>query len=142
MHDGWEFRHFGMVVTDLEAAIDLYKGLGFEVTGLRQRSIPAGELMVYGQPTTYAVGLKRCDLSKGGASLELLQPTAGEFIHSRYLRERGEGVNHIAFIVPDLRKEKGALAEAGYVFVFGDETFGFFASDRPGGLLLELVQKG
>ena len=49
----------------------------------------------------------------GGLDLELIQPVDGDSPHMEFLKNHGEGVQHIGFAVDDVDKEVKALKEKG-----------------------------
>lgn len=100
--------HIGIVVRSIEETGALYKDL------LGVTEWHSWEVERDGLPTNPATAGKhgRIRIAYGrapGQTIELLQPLDGTTIWSEFLRERGEGVQHIGVWTPDL---PGALAEA------------------------------
>jgi catechol 2,3-dioxygenase-like lactoylglutathione lyase family enzyme len=141
MNDDWRFMHAGAVVKDVKKAAAFYQGLGFAAGDLRELAIPAGELQVNGEPSTEVISLNICNVSRGDFTLELIEPVAGDFIHTQSLKSDGEGVNHLFFSVPDLPAAKAEMIAEGFPFVFGNEGFAFFDTRAVGNILIELAQK-
>lgn len=110
--------HIGIVVGDFEAVGACYqKLLGVPRWYVRETvSQPA--------PWDRAAGSGRLRIAYGrtpGQTIELIQPLEGETFASIFLRERGEGMQHLGFWVPDLQEavrqalERGAtLSHAGF----------------------------
>ena len=97
--------HVGIVVKDLDKAVEYYSsvfGLGpfatdvYELKGFSYR----------GQPADARV--RAAIAYSGPVFIELVEVLEGETPHTEFLREKGEGVQHVAFSVEDL---DGALAE-------------------------------
>jgi 4-hydroxyphenylpyruvate dioxygenase-like putative hemolysin len=80
----------------------------------------------------------------GSLLLELWQPVRGETVQQEFLDSRGEGINHIAFNVDDLDREKAKLAEKGIPVVFSvrDEEgyMAYFDARKFGNILIELIE--
>lgn len=80
----------------------------------------------------------------GSLFIELWQPVRGETAQQEFLDSRGEGVNHIAFHVDDLDREKEKMAEKGIpvLFTVRDENgyMAYFDTRRFGNILIELIQ--
>jgi methylmalonyl-CoA/ethylmalonyl-CoA epimerase len=123
--------HLGIVVTDLDAALNFFTGgLPLELThtedyqGMRIGFIPVGD-----------------------SSIELLQDTSGTSAVKKYLDKNGEGIHHIAFEVDDIHQAVAELKEKGIKLI--DETprlgahgmtIAFMHPKASHGILMELVQ--
>lgn len=125
--------HIGIVVNDLDEALATYRDtLGFSL--LERLSAPEH-------------GVEIAFLDTGSSTLELLSPTDAESGTARFLARRGEGVHHICFAVPDIRRALEDLRTAGLRLI--DETprpgiHGLIAFVHPQaahGVLIELLQK-
>ena len=80
--------HIGIAVNDLDQAIAFYRET-YGLTGWERISLPERHMAV-------AV----CAI--GDSMLELITPTSPEAAFARYLKERGEGIHHIAYEVDDV----------------------------------------
>jgi 4-hydroxyphenylpyruvate dioxygenase-like putative hemolysin len=49
----------------------------------------------------------------GSVFIELVQVLEGETVHTEFLREKGEGMQHVAFLVRNLDETLGELAKRG-----------------------------
>jgi len=125
--------HVGVAVNDLDAAIRFYgETLGAVVT--ERYELPHDRVRV-------------AFLDAGGALLELLQPLGDKGPVFRFLERRGEGLHHLAFLVPDLPR---ALADAranGQRLIderprpgAGGRLIAFLHPTTSHGVLIELVQ--
>ncbi len=81
-------EHIGIAVHDLDAAIDFYRQT-YGLDEWERIDLPERHMSV-------AV----CRI--GESMLELITPTSGEAAFARYLREKGEGIHHIAYEVDDV----------------------------------------
>lgn len=52
-------------------------------------------------------------LSAGGIQIELISPVSGDSPYATFLRERGEGLHHLAFVVASIDKQINKLDQAG-----------------------------
>ncbi len=82
----------------------------------------------------------------GDIEMELIEPISGGSPHMEFLKSKGEGLHHIAFLVDDLGKEVAEIEKKGFnVFYhlnFAEGTGGcaYFKTDLPGGIPVELFQ--
>lgn len=80
----------------------------------------------------------------GPIVLELIQPVAGESYWTRFIQEKGEGLNHLAFSVGNWRKMASELEAAGGKMVAGGVQdgmhWGYFQCGH-GGIVVELEEK-
>jgi len=83
----------------------------------------------------------------GGATIELLQPDAGDNPVRRFLDKRGAGIHHVALEVDDVHALCGKLKAAGVRLIDAaprpgahGTTVVFVHPQSTGGVLVELVQ--
>lgn len=99
------FSHVGIVVKDVDKAMKYYSsvfGLGPFTTSVYELK----RFMYRGKPADARV--KAAIAYSGRILIELIEVLEGETAHTEFLRERGEGVQHIAFTIENL---DGALVE-------------------------------
>ncbi|MDD5761696.1 MAG: methylmalonyl-CoA epimerase [bacterium] len=128
-----KIEHIGVAVSDIREAEKMYT----ETLSLRASSREThGELLVAFFPV-------------GDTTLELLQSTTPDGIISKYIREKGEGVHHIAFRVDDIGKALEDLRSKGVELVDREPRAGarnakiaFLDPKSTNGLLIELVEPG
>lgn len=92
----------GVVVRDIEKSMAGLSAV-FGIGPFRVVDLPAPERRdqqyIDGKPAVFRTRQAFVDL--GSVELELIQPVAGRTIWSDFLAERGEGIHHIRFNVPD-----------------------------------------
>jgi methylmalonyl-CoA/ethylmalonyl-CoA epimerase len=109
-----DFHHTGIVVADVDRAIEHLESLGIGPFGM-----PGGERWVdvsfngelHGRPAEWSVKISNARV--GEHEIELLQPSGGESVLQEFLDERGEGVHHVAYLVDDVKGELQKLVDAG-----------------------------
>ena len=136
-----DFRHSGIVVEDLDAALDFYVDLGFKVVTRMEESGPFIEniLQLKGVKVT-TVKLVGCD----GNKIELLffKSHPGD----KKKRELTDyGLTHLAFTVDNVDEEYKRLLEKNIYFfsepsINPEETAKVVFFRDPWGNILELVQ--
>ena len=105
-----KLSHIGIVVRDLEKAMEYYTsifGLGpftTEVYDLKS--------FIY-RGKTASARVKAAIAHSGSVFIELVQVLEGETVHTEFLRERGEGLQHVAFLVRNLDETLNELAKSG-----------------------------
>lgn len=104
--------HIGWVVRDCAAAQEELAGrLGagpFRSAGDETRFDQA---LVHGKPTPFSLRIAFGAL--GGVLLELLEPLDDRSPHAEFLAEHGEGMHHLAFLVPDFDEQLAAARGPG-----------------------------
>lgn len=125
--------HIGIAVEDLDAAIELYRGL----TGNDPDHIEDVEDQ----------RVRTAFFGMGESNLELLFPTSPDSPIAKSLEKRGPGIHHICLEVDDLEGELARLKERGVRLI--DETprvgahnkkIAFIHPKAMGGVLIELSQ--
>jgi methylmalonyl-CoA/ethylmalonyl-CoA epimerase len=127
--------HVGVVVTDLEGAIALYtSNFGMRVTH---------------RAGNEHLGIVAAFLEMGGAELELLAPTRADSMVSKFLADRGPGLHHLAYTVPDIRQALADAKSRGLELIDQEPRIGlhgvpiaFIHPKSVGGVLTELVEHG
>lgn len=102
--------HIGIVVHDIEAVGARYR----ELLGVPRWHVR--EALSQSPPWSPGAGGGRIRIAFGrtpGQTIELIQPLDGETFASRFLRERGEGMQHLGFWVPDLQVAVREAVERG-----------------------------
>jgi methylmalonyl-CoA/ethylmalonyl-CoA epimerase len=98
MWKDWQFDHVGLVVNDLEKTLDYYRTMGMVNEEPREMS-----------KDKYKTGFLR----RNDVVLEFCQPGAANSIQSEFMKNHGEGINHMCFLVNDLEKETADLMARG-----------------------------
>ncbi len=102
-----ELFHIGWVVRDCAAAQEELRtrlGAGpFLSMGEESRF---DQVLVHGKPVPVTLKIAFCAL--GGVVVELLEPLDDRSPHAAFLAERGEGMHHLAFVVPDFDEQLAA----------------------------------
>ena len=129
-----KFDHVGVAVKSVEQMLAIFSQLGdFDV---RQTEVA-------GQKAKIVL------MKAGNTSVEFLEPTSEDSTLAKFIRERGEGLHHIAFEVADIAKTTEELKGRGFRFIYDTAADGKFGSKvnfmhpkSTGGILVELTQKG
>jgi methylmalonyl-CoA/ethylmalonyl-CoA epimerase len=127
-----KFDHVGIAVKSIDQSLAIYSKMGdFEIKRTE----------VEGQKVKIAI------LEAGETSVELLEPSNEESSLAKFLREKGEGLHHIAFSVDDIEASMALLRERGFRFIYDKPADGKFGSKvnfihprTAGGILVELTQ--
>lgn len=126
-------HHIGIAVRDLDAAIALYRDQ-FGVTEWERISLPERHMNV-------AV----CHI--GDTMLEFITPTSDDAAFAKYLREKGEGMHHIAYEVAEVEDALRTVERSGLRLVdeharpgIHDTCVAFLHPKSTMGVLIELVE--
>ena len=105
-----KLSHVGIVVRNLDKAMEYYGS----VFGLGPFTTEVYDLksFVYRGKTTRA-RVKAAIAYSGPIFIELVQVLEGETVHTEFLREKGEGLQHVAFLVRNLDEKLKELAKSG-----------------------------
>jgi methylmalonyl-CoA/ethylmalonyl-CoA epimerase len=133
LESSWKFDHIGAVVRDVDKTVEYYQSLGIVDEATDRVTMEGKKAKLIGR-----------FIHIGSLLIELWQPVRGETIQQEFLNSRGEGVNHIAFHVDDLDREKEKMAEKGIPVVFSvrDQKgyMAYFDARKVGNMLIELAQ--
>jgi methylmalonyl-CoA epimerase len=125
--------HLGIAVRSLDRALEFYRDqLGLEVS-LRET--------VEHEKVNVAM------LPLGEPRIELLESTVTDSVIGKFIEKRGEGLHHIAILVPDLAGSVERLKASGARLLneprtgAGGHLYVFVHPSSTGGVLLELIQE-
>ncbi len=126
-----ELHHVGIVVSDLEAALEAYERLGFG----------GGERWLMPQQHIEAV-----TFASGSGWVELITPTDPDGPIARFLAKRGDTMHHVAYRTRDLDGELARLRAEGVRLIDENPRIGthgwriaFLHPESCNGVLTELV---
>lgn len=137
MKEHWKFHHTGIVVRDLEKAVEDYRSLGI-LYNVSERFVAEGK----------SAKLLGYFIRIGTLNIELWQPVRGNTVQQQFLDEFGEGVNHVCFTTDKYDEDYAELTkEQGLSVVFevnppgapGHGAVYFDTRKRGHNLLLELI---
>ena len=137
------FCQVGVVVKSINETIKYYeKVFGFGPFEMRQVDYP--NATYYGEIAGYRG--KRAFFYLGPIQIELIELIDGKTIHEAFLKEKGEGVHHIAFEVDNLEKSKRNAEKAGLKVIQSftrpdGSGFAYLDTDKTGGIIFELIQR-
>jgi len=137
-----KLHHVGVVVRDLDRAVEYYQSLGIGPFEYKTTS-DLIEKTMYGKPADFKLNVAQAQV--GAIMIELIQPVENAPVQEQFLERRGEGVNHIGFLVDDMEKEKAKLVEKGFsVILSGKRASGkggtYFDTHKIGGVIIELIK--
>ncbi len=128
-------HHVGVVVEELEPAVDKYERLFGAKVELRR--------------AVEALGFEAASVLVGDGRVELIAPTDSESVIGRFLENRGPGLHHVAYEVDDIRAELAHLKSEGAELVDEEPRVGLFGHEIAFvhhesvlGVLSELVARG
>lgn len=136
-----KFTHVGVVVRDMDKAVEYLSSLGLGPFESFNPSVPLKEMLLHGKPADGELKISNAKIGQVG--IELLQPVKGESSHKEFLDSKGEGIQHLAFAVDDLDLEVAKLTKQGFkVLTSGRwEGGGFtYLETEVSGIIIELVQ--
>ena len=110
----WKMMQIGLVVKDMDQAVNQLSMLGFGPFG--RKLLPPNAKHWETSPTG-EVDVKATMV--GNVELELCCPVSGESPHMDFLKTKGEGIQHVLFAVDDLKKEVDRLTEKGAKVILG-----------------------
>ncbi len=136
MKKDWETHHVGVIVSDMDRAVDYYKSLGIATVG--------SELPLMQMPNGAKLKVRFAQI--GSIVLEFFQPVEGESMQLDFLRKHGEGIQHMAFVVADIDAEVDDLVSKGVKLMFqadipNGSRIAFFDTGQIGDVPIELVQQ-
>ncbi|HSW58945.1 MAG TPA: VOC family protein [Dehalococcoidales bacterium] len=135
--------HIGMVVRNMEQAIARFTALG--IGPFKPRILPPDAQETYrGKPFFPSERVTIQITRIGNMELELIQPIAGESPHQEFLEQKGEGIQHLGFVIDNLEAEVQQLTAAGSEIVLTSRFKGgggvAYLDLKAADLVVELVQ--
>jgi catechol 2,3-dioxygenase-like lactoylglutathione lyase family enzyme len=138
-------NQIGVVVRDMDRAVEYYQSLGIGPFEPLQNVIFVYKEVLGKAIDPDSIKLKIRIAKVGPVDLELIQPIEGESLWKEFLETRGEGINHLGFLVEDIDKEEAKLVAKGFTVLYrsrfkngGGATY--FDTGKIGGVLLELMK--
>jgi methylmalonyl-CoA/ethylmalonyl-CoA epimerase len=126
-------HHVGVAVSDLDAAIDLY------------RRAFGGELIH--RETNEREGLEAAFIRTGAGEVELMSAIRDDSPVGKFLARRGPGLHHVAYAVDDIEGALEQAKSAGIELIDAEPRAGmhggriaFLHPKSVGGVLTELVE--
>ena len=145
MGNNWEFAHAGLAVRDMDKTVEYYRSLdigaeiGTEWIGDNKSQV----VTRYGKiADTEEEKVRIRNIQIGPLSLLLNQPLKGKTHQQDFLNKNGgDGINHIAFWVDDLKNERAKLVAKGIQIMFEVEGNCYFDTRESGNVVIQLLQR-
>ena len=160
----WTFHHLGVIVADLDKAVEYYQSLGIvdffpespgpanspvwtELIVYGKEVIKDGKLLVPPKPGAKPGGLRFCRV--GSIALELIQPgeSSVKNVNDDFLDNFGEGIDHVAYgVAPEhFKEEVDKMKAKGLPIILSGEQvngggFVYFDTRKVGGIVIELMK--
>ena len=126
--------HIGIAVSNLEESVKFYEGiLGLKLQGIE---------------TVEEQKVKVAFLPVGDTEIELLEATSPDSPIAKFIENKGQGVQHIAFKVDDLEKALEEMRKLGIRLIDEKPRYGaggariaFLHPKSTNGVLIELCER-
>jgi methylmalonyl-CoA/ethylmalonyl-CoA epimerase len=137
--------HIGVVVRDMNRAIERLTALG--IGPFKPRILPPDAQEKYrGKPFLPSQRVAIQITQIGNMELELIQPINGESPHQEFLDKKGEGIQHLGFMVDNLEEDVKRLTAEGSDILLTSQFAGgggvAYLDLNAADLIVELVQPG
>src|SRR4030042_4921748 len=137
--------HIGVVVRDMNKTIERLTALG--IGPFKPRILPPDAREKYrGKPFIPSQRVAIQITQIGNMELELIQPIDGASPHQEFLDQKGEGVQHLGFMVSNLAEDVKHLTAEGSSILLTSRFKGgggvAYLDLDTAGLIVELVQPG
>ncbi|MEM2133283.1 MAG: VOC family protein [Candidatus Freyarchaeota archaeon] len=127
----YKISQLGIVVKDMEKTAKFLEKLGIGPFPTIETEVPGGKVKI---------GIYQ----QGDLQIELIQPLEGDTIHSKWLKQKGEGLHHVSYHCKDIEKELKNLKKIGVKILDRGEIFGvkwaYLDTQEKCGFILELGQ--
>jgi len=125
--------HIGIAVRNIDESLKFYELLGLKATG--KEEVAEQKVRVAFVPV-------------GDSEIELLESTSPDGPIARFIEKNGEGIQHIALRVDDIKKALAELKANGIRLIDEEPRYGagsasiaFIHPKSTGGILLELSER-
>jgi len=129
-----KIEHIGIAVNDIENANEIFEKLFGE--------------SCYKIENVESEGVKTSFFKVGNNKIELLEATNEDSPIAKFIKNRGEGMHHIAFDVDDIEKEISRLQDKGFKVLneipkkgADNKLVAFLHPKSTNGVLIELCQE-
>ncbi len=129
-----KIEHIGIAVKDLEKANKLFTSL------LGKKN--------YKSEIVNSEGVKTSFFKMGKSKIELLAATTSDSVITKFIKNKGEGIHHIAFSVDDIETEIKRLKKQGFIVLNSKPKKGadnklvaFLHPKNTHGVLIEICQE-
>ena len=143
--DKWTLWHIGLSVKNIDEAVKYYESLGGKAAERPANVLDSAnfkEFETYGKKDAPPWKIKIKMANIGPLGLELTEPVEGDNYNTTYMKEHGEGANHIAFQVDDLAAEVKELQDKGVpAMYYAKGAYAYMDARKVGGVVIELLQK-
>lgn len=126
--------HVAIAVKDLDRTQKIYEDLGLKFNTEREVVVSQGVTTAFAHVDEHAHIELLCPIDEKGA------------IH-KFLEKNGEGIHHLCFKVPDVKKKGEELKALGYTLIYETPTMGannclvnFVHPKSSGGVLIEIAE--
>jgi methylmalonyl-CoA/ethylmalonyl-CoA epimerase len=138
-----ELHHLMIVVKDIEKAVKYYESIGIGPFKSYPPPRENEKLNVKSESAFYNLIMKEAQM--GPIVLQLCQPGTGESIYKDFLERKGEGIQHLGFVVEDIDKEEAKLKQRGFKVLSSGRRadgsgFTYFDTEDDAGVTL-LIRK-
>jgi len=127
--------HVALACESLTAAMKIYQDLGFIFSDQIEEIVEQKVKVAFAQ----------IDVS---SKIELLEPTSDDSPVAKFLQQKGPGIHHLCFKVPDIIKKSQELKQKGYQLLYEHPKVGahgclvnFIHPKSAEGVLIELSQE-
>ncbi len=127
-----KIHHIGIAVKDMDAAIALYEKMGAKLLARETSGDGSADLAM---------------LDLGGDLIEPISPLKDDTALAKFIRERGEGLHHVAYDVKNIEGVIADLKAQGFEMIdeksrpgFGGHLIAFIQPKSTIGTLWELVE--
>ncbi|MCK5402736.1 VOC family protein [Candidatus Bathyarchaeota archaeon] len=139
---GIKFNQIGVVVKDLEKAIDFYS-TNFGIGPFRIINPRNWKIILRGKPKIIHARIAVTDDKNFGVQFELIEVPEEETIYSEFVRTCGEGLHHLGFGVDDFEGEVTKWKKHGFKVIQrsnpgGPGGWAYMDTNKVAGVIFEL----
>ena len=136
-----EVNQIGIVVRDLEKAIDYYRKLGFGPFLIAEPDY--WDKTYRGRPGDFRIRFAQFMI--GSLEVEVVQQVAGRSIYDEFLERNGEGLHHLGFKVTNMDEKIKEFAEMGIEVLQSGRReiarWAYMDTEAIGGVIFELYER-
>ena len=132
----------GIVVKDLSKALPFYANI-WKIGPFKIFEPEYTEMTYRGKPGNFRI--RAAIAPSGPIDIELIEPLSGQSVHADFLKDHGDGLHHLGFVVDRLAERVESMGKMGIEVLTGGKrpgvTWVYLDTESLTGFPIELIER-